>query len=102
MIDFNVNNYVSVKLTDVGRAHHRADFENWTSGLRKRRAYEPPKEDAEGWSRWQLWHFMELFGPMVHLGSLLPFDPVIRFDSGPPLDLPAIDPSLLPAPKETA
>lgn len=93
MIDFNVNNYVSVKLTDVGRAHHRADFERWSKHLPKKRDYRPPQEDAEGWSRWQLWHLMEMFGPLCTLGRLLPFEPSIRFDA---------DPSLLPAPKETA
>ena len=81
MNDFNVNNYVSVKLTDLGRAHHRADFDRWTAVLLKKPAYNPPKEDAEGWSRWQLWHLMEMFGPLVHLGAMLPFESTIRIDT---------------------
>jgi hypothetical protein len=30
----------------------------------------PPKEDAEGWSEWQLWVLMQEFGPHMGLGFL--------------------------------
>lgn len=40
--------------------------------------YTPPKEDASGWSKWQLWSLMEAFGPHIHLGSENCFETTIE------------------------
>ena len=83
MIDINVNDYVRVRLNDLGRKHHRDDFLRWTAGLAKKPEYRPPQEDADGWSRWQLWSLMQLFGPtIISLGAQMPFDSCIQV--GPP------------------
>lgn len=31
--------------------------------------YTPPKEDAEGWSEWQLWSLMQQLGNYIQLGD---------------------------------
>jgi hypothetical protein len=40
--------------------------------------YRPPEEDAEGWSKWQLWSLMSLFGPCMHMGCDVPFETDMR------------------------
>lgn len=60
----NVNDSIKVKLTQHGLAVHwkyRVDL--WTRLNRlKDFPYVPPKVDAEGFSSFQLWCFMEIFG----------------------------------------
>ena len=44
-------------------------------------SYEPPKEDGEGWSTWQLWRIMEIFGGKnARLGMPEAFKTEIEFD----------------------
>lgn len=72
---YNVNNKVRVKLTEMGRAIHRSQHDDLIAqvpGLTMR--YTPPKEDAEGWSEWQMWHLMETFGPHICMGCEPPFE----------------------------
>ncbi len=75
---FNVNHNVRVKLTDRGRecleGNHKTLF-------RKRQfppPYQPPEEDEDGWSTWQLWVLMEQLGPHVHNGLDVPFETEIE------------------------
>lgn len=81
MVDFNINDYVAVRLTDAGRAHHKADFERRMSKAKLAFEYRPPVEDADGWSRWQLWALMEAFGSLCTLGCVPPFETNIRFQA---------------------
>lgn len=32
-------------------------------------AYTPIKEDAHGWSTWQLWVLMQTFGPHIYMSA---------------------------------
>lgn len=64
----NVNDMVRVKLTDYGRAVHAKDHANFRINAGVNRSYMPPKEDAEGWSEWQLWVLMQAFGPYIATG----------------------------------
>lgn len=78
-IQFNINNFVRVKLTNHGRAFHamkHAMF-NMQNGLDLK--YEPPKEDADGWSSWQLHDLMHSFGEQCFTGNgEPPFDITIE------------------------
>lgn len=66
----NLNDSVRVKLTDHGRAVHEKDHAIlYASAAGPKPAYTPIKEDAEGWSRWQLWVLMQAFGPHTYLGG---------------------------------
>jgi hypothetical protein len=76
---FNLNDYVWVKLTYIGRAALRQQVED----LRKEfpqisHIYSLPKEDKKGWSKWQLHVLMSTFGHMLGNGMDLPFETEIK------------------------
>lgn len=79
-MEFNVNDKVRVKLTPIGKTIHAADHALfWAScGHPSPPEYQPPKEDADGWSEWQLWVLMEAFGKHMHIGCKLPFETAIE------------------------
>lgn len=72
---FNINETVRVKLTDFGRATLIQKAENLEKmyGFRIRK-HPYPKEDADGYSTWQMWKLMEDLGQYVGLGYQLPFE----------------------------
>lgn len=82
MITMNVNDYVQVRLTELGRKIHRENYDSLNAeyGGKLPMNYEAPKEGAEGWSSWQLWHLMEEFGKHMGNGRELVFETTIRID----------------------
>lgn len=75
----NLNDWVKVKLTDHGKDiyYHQYDELNEKSvQLHGRNVIEPsmPKVDADGYTTFQLWCLIELYGPHMHMGRPLPFD----------------------------
>ena len=80
-MNYNINNSVSVQLTDVGRAEHKRQHDELLQHIPTLGEYKPPCEDDEGWSKWQMWDLMERFGHKLRLGSELPFSPDIRIES---------------------
>jgi hypothetical protein len=82
MQNFNINEYISVQLTDAGRAELERQHEELRTEYPKAIAtYLPPKEDVDGWSKWQGWCLMSTFGHMMQLGRDLPFFPAVKFDT---------------------
>lgn len=80
---FNINNHVRVRLTDAGRAIHREWTDNLYSSMpaaKREYQYTPPIEDSDGWSTWQMWNLMQIFGSSCGLSSELPFQTVIEFE----------------------
>lgn len=79
MIEFNVNDYIYVRLTDVGRNELRKDHDKFNSEycnvLGK---YVPPKEDENGWSKWQAHDIMHRLGKIMGPGFDPPFETTIR------------------------
>lgn len=76
---FNVNNYVRIKLTDYGKEILRKRFDEMHEKFPKAfKKFRTPKEDADGWSKWQMWDLMNTFGDYVSLGMEVPFDTVIE------------------------
>lgn len=72
---FNVNEYVRVKLTERGRQillDEAAEFRREHPQVKS--PHSLPKEDEEGWSKWQMWSLMQHFGPHIHLGFDPPFE----------------------------
>jgi len=66
-IEFNINEHIMVKLNDEGKLR-----------LKRKGLLATIKEDAEGWSKWQLWN---LFNTLpVGLGSKLPFDALVKME----------------------
>lgn len=80
-VRFNINDYVRVQLTDKGRQLHRERHERLFGEHFAQLPYIPPKEDADGWSRWQLWALMEELGGHCHIGmSEQPFGTLFIFE----------------------
>lgn len=67
---FNINNYVTVTLTQIG-----ADIYNsrW-DGLKIPPNHIPPKVEAGHILKAQLWTIFEDFGPHIHMGFEMPFE----------------------------
>lgn len=82
LVDFNINNYILVKLTDIGRAELRRQHDELYNRIGKSDSglYIRPAEDADGWSKWQLWGLMNSLGHMCHIGFDPPFQTTIRFE----------------------
>lgn len=74
-IEFNLNDYVLVRLNEFGHACLR-EWHRVIVG--DRHPYVAPVEDSDGWSRHQLWHLMERLGQYLHLGCKLPFAAEMR------------------------
>lgn len=60
---FNVNNYVKVKLTKRGKEI-----------MEEEGVMSKPKPDAEGFSKFQMWELMQIFGNYVYNGCEIPFE----------------------------
>ena len=72
-IHINLNDTVKFRLTDYGKDIYYHRFDEVNTKIRKRggKLIEPnmPKVDSDGYTRMQLWQFMELFGP--HTGMAM-------------------------------
>lgn len=83
MIEFNINHYVCVKLTEEGREELKRQHEELYSVLPERlrdTTFTPKKEDSDGWSKWQMWSLMNTFGHMVRIGVKQPFETTIKIE----------------------
>lgn len=71
LIRINLNEPIKVKLTDWGKEiyYHQYDRTNQIAG---REICKPrfPREDENGYTEFQLWCFIELYG--MHIGMTLP------------------------------
>lgn len=75
----NINEDVQVQLTDHGRRIHREQHDEFNKSFpHLKLKYTKPKEDNGGWSKWQLWHLMQVFGPHIHLTMDNPFNLTIQ------------------------
>ena len=74
---FNINNSVRVKLTPLGR---RIAAGRWDEIKRRvpRVVIPDLTEDAEGWSSWQLWELMQIFGQYCGADFRLAFESLIE------------------------
>ena len=81
MIKFNINDIIKIRLTDKGRRILRQRYDELTRyspNLFKKFPYEEPEVDENGWSTWQMWEVMQIFGPHMGNGFDLCFDTVIQ------------------------
>lgn len=69
MKKFNWNYFVKVKLTPFAKDIYYHQYDDL---IRRGVKIEPsyPKEDENGYCEFQLWEFMQLYGP--HIGMTLP------------------------------
>lgn len=79
----NLNDFVYVKLTQLGHDIHRKQHDALVDDISRRTGHEPDlkylpvDEDDQGLSKWQLWDLMKTFGQHVEFGQELPFAPNI-------------------------
>lgn len=84
MKEFNVNDYVEVKLTDAGlkilEAQHNALLNNLTpEGRETIGDFKIPETNEEGYTRFQFWQLMQAFGNYMYMGNTnIPFETNIR------------------------
>lgn len=83
LVKFNINDYVLVKLTPLGRVIHKANHIELFENAKFRPDYTPPKEDADGWSKWQMHDLMSQFGHQLQLGFDIPFETTIQIEVKP-------------------
>ena len=78
--NFNINQYVWVKLTPYGRECLRKNYDELASHFKDGLPwkFELPKEDADGWSKWQMHDLMDSLGKYVGMGRPLPFETNIK------------------------
>lgn len=69
VINLFLDDIVKVKLTDHGRAVHFNNFISVQQHPDHRVPYTPPAVDAEGYSTFQIGHWMEIFGRHVNSSS---------------------------------
>ena len=74
---FNVNYHVYVRLTDHGREIYR---KYWRQFSTKESSAPSLTVDETGWSKFQLWELMAIFGPHIFSGGTVPFETTIYFD----------------------
>lgn len=66
----NLNDWIKVKLTPYGQQIYYAHFLNFH--------ITPPrlKIDDEGYTRFQLWSFIEMFGSYIYMGAKNVIEPL--------------------------
>lgn len=85
LIDFNLNDYVYVRITPRGfdmlsarDAEFNAKFGAITLTGSSRRSAE---QVGQGHTRWQLWDLISTFGAGIYLGCVPPFETTIQLES---------------------
>ena len=81
-IPFNINSYVKVRLTDYGREMLAREHKKFWENLGHQVPYSPPKEDKDGWSKWQMWDLMQKLGSHISMSRNL-FDTNILIERVP-------------------
>jgi hypothetical protein len=78
-IPFNINWDIKVKLNDAGRTHLYSFYstvfresDNYKQFMQS--SLDTHKADAQGYSRFQLWEFMQIFGPSIYMSRPSLFD----------------------------
>ena len=79
MIEFNINEFVKVKLTAVGRAELKRQHDELCEAFPniETEISDIYQSDEDGYTKFQLWSLMNTFGHICHMGSAPPFDTTI-------------------------
>ncbi len=84
MIEWDINEYVWVKLTDRWRQIHREDHERLADRMYQhsgvKQSYTPPAVDADGWCRFPGWYLMKIFGPHIGPSADPLFNSTVRIE----------------------
>ena len=78
MIKYNINYYVSVKLTEHGYKIHKEFWEDIYKQCNMK--YQKPVCDENGYVKFQMWDLMRVFGKHIGSGVELPFETDVFLD----------------------
>lgn len=75
-IKINLNDFIKVKLTETGKDIFNHRFDELNEKLKKQ-AYKnmPLKEDENGYTEFQLWDFMQIYGSHMYFAGPTVIDP---------------------------
>lgn len=79
-MEFNLNECVYVKLTDIGKKELKRQHDELKAQLPSLGEYSNPIEDENGFSKWQAWNLFGSLGHLLKIGFQVPFEPTIRID----------------------
>ena len=82
-IDFNINDYVHVKMNSYGMKIWNEHWEQLNTYRGKiegvpKAILKAAKLKKKGWYKFQMWEFMNIFGKAMWMGNGLPFETVIK------------------------
>ena len=69
MIEYNLNKTVYVRLNNIGRDIYKNYIQSLNSNLSTE-----PEVDENGYTKFQLWDLIHIFGEYIDLGLPTPFD----------------------------
>lgn len=75
-IKFNINDNVYVKLTNEGKRayqEYRSKYDLNALGIKA-----PTVKKENGYSVFQMWEVMQIFGPYIYMGCPVPFETEIK------------------------
>lgn len=73
MIEYNLNKTVYVRLNNTGRNIYKSYMEELNRNCTMRFSVEP-EVDKNGYTKFQLWDLIHIFGEYIDLGLPTPFD----------------------------
>jgi hypothetical protein len=83
--EFNLNNIIHVKLNEMGykilAERHNSFVGRIPKWETRTPEYYEEKADAEGYTKFQAWEFVQDFGEATRLGMMLPYDTNILINS---------------------
>lgn len=82
---FNLNHHIKVKLTDLGYQHmanrDNRIFEYYQDHINRDIDYYKTKADSDGYTKFQMWEFIQIFGSVTMMGMQKYFEMDILIDS---------------------
>jgi hypothetical protein len=72
MKQFNLNDFVHVKLNEKGREIVQKDYERYGFSINLEERFKSDK--VEGYHMFQFWDFMQIFGEHINIGNYPPID----------------------------
>ena len=76
---YNINSNVWVKLTPHGEEIHKKFWQEALKGSAIEHALPVLKKDDRGWTEFQMWDLMCIFGCHLYNGAKNPFETNIKF-----------------------
>jgi len=77
---YNINSNVWVKLTPKGHDIYKKFWSEALKGSTIENAIPVLHTDDRGWTEFQMWDLMCIFGPHLYNGCIVPFETNIKFN----------------------